>query len=154
MKTSRKKSRANSRRGTANSRFLRARNRAIRPSGPYRPSHKPRPSRYAGLSNFWIIVFLIGLAFSLGQIWKAHEVALLCTRLDGLRSQQRNLEEQFLSLQLKFEEITAYHRIEPLAREKLGMETSPHPPVIIAPVDNRFMAFRRKTAAKYLRGQD
>lgn len=103
------------------------------------------------MRNFWILVFLIFLLFSLGQVWKAHEVALLCLRLDELRDKQRNLEEQLLSTQFRFEEISSYARIEPLARETLGMQTSSRPPVLITPVDNQFLAFRRQ-AVKQNRG--
>ncbi len=93
-----------------------------------------------------MLVFFIVLAFSLGQIWKAHEVAMLCTNLDSLRCRQQSLEEKRMVLQLKFDEISKYSRIEPLAREVLGMHPSRQPPVVIAPLNDHFFAFRQGSA--------
>lgn len=138
------KQRVNSRRGTANSRYLRARSRALRPQGPYRPSRPPRPSRDLGLRVYWLVVFLILLLFSLGQIWKADEVTRLRTQIDSLRSQQQLLEERWLTLQLKADEISSYARIEPLAREKLGMRPASQPPTVITPLGSEFVAYRQR----------
>ncbi len=139
-----KKRRANSRRGTANSKFLRARNRVQRPSGPYRPRRKPRPSRDKSVRNFWLLAVLIFMIFSFGQIWKESQVSRLCANVDSLRTRQWELDEKFVSLQLKFKEISSYPRIEPLARAQLGMHPAPDPPVVISTVDEQFLAFRRK----------
>ena len=144
-RTSRTKKRANSRRETANARFLRSRNRSLRPPGPYRPYRPPRPTRDPGRRNFLIFVFGLLLVFSLGHIWKAHEVAQLCARLDSLRSYQRQLEQERLELQLKFDEMSSYSRIEPLARSRLGMHPSSHLPIVIPPVDNQSLALRRES---------
>ena len=143
MKKLNSKKNANSRRGTANSRYLRARSRAHKPPGFYRPSRPPRPARDTTQRNFWIFTAVILLAFSLGQIWKVHEVARVCARLDSLRSHQRDLEEKCLALRLKFDEIASYPKIESLARTKLGMLPSSNPPVVIAPLNDRFFTYRR-----------
>ncbi len=135
----------NSRRGTANSKFLRARSRAQRPPGPYRPSRKPRPSRDAGVRNYWILIIILFIAFGLGEIWKESRVSRLCARLDSLRSSQWELDEELLSLQLKLDDLSSYPKIEPLAREKLGMRPAVEPPVVITTVDERFLAFRNKS---------
>lgn len=139
-----RRSRANSRRGTANSKFLRARSRIQRPSGPYRPKRRPRPSRDTSVRKFWVIVLLIGLIFSMGQVWKANDVSRLCAKLDSLRRHNRELDEQAVTFRLKFKEISSYSRIEPLARETLKMRPAKEPPVIITPVDDRFLAYKRR----------
>ncbi|MCX6640486.1 MAG: cell division protein FtsL [bacterium] len=132
-----------SRRGTANARFLRARNRAVRPPGPYRPGHNPRPSKDGGLGNFWITVFLLMLLFILGQIWKSHQITTLFTHLDSLRNNQQELEERQIALQSRFQEVSSYPRIEPLARNLLGMTPPDKSPVVIAALDDQFLAMRQ-----------
>jgi cell division protein FtsL len=91
-----------------------------------------------------VIVFLIGLTFSMGQVWKANEVSRLCAELDSLRSRNQELYEQAVEGRLKFKEISSYSRIEPLAREKLNMRPAKEPPVILTPVDDRFLAYKRR----------
>jgi cell division protein FtsL len=98
--------------------------------------------------SFWVIIFLIGLVFSMGQVWKANEVSRLCTRLDSLRSRNQNLDEQVVALRLKFKEMSSYSRIEPLARDMLGMRPAQNPPVILTPVDDRFLAYKRRESQR------
>ncbi|TKJ41482.1 hypothetical protein CEE37_02665 [candidate division LCP-89 bacterium B3_LCP] len=134
----------NSRRGTANSRQKRARSQAIRPPGPYRPKRKPRPSKDFRLRLYWFAIALIVLAFCLGEVWKSHQVNRLCARLDKLRSQQAKLEEEYLNLQLKADEVFSYHHVEPLVKERLGMIPSKKSPIVITPLDDEFLAYRQK----------
>jgi len=136
---------ANSRRGTANSKIRRARSRAQRPSGPYSPSRKPRPSKDTGIRTYWLVLMALCIAFGLGQIWKESQVSRLCSTLDSLRSCQWDLEEEHLTLQMKLEELSAYPRIEPLARKILGMRPAEERPIVITTVDERFLAYRRKS---------
>jgi len=72
--------------------------------------------------------------FSFAHIWKAQAVNQICIRLDSLRSRQQELLERLKTQQLTFQEITLYSKIEPLAREVLGMRPSPVKPVVIAPL--------------------
>ncbi|MBU0518074.1 cell division protein FtsL [bacterium] len=132
------KRRTNSRRGTASSKFLRARSLLERPSGPYRPRRQPKPSKDLKLRSYWSLVFILALVFSLGQVWKAQQFSALRTNLETLRCEQTELEQHLLTLKLQYDEMTSYAVIEPLARETLGMFASTQPPVVIAPVDDRF----------------
>ncbi len=140
---SQRRLRQNSRRGTANSKFLRARSRLLRPPGPYRPRSSPRPAKDPGIRYTWLVIFLLSLAFALGQVWKAQQVSQLCEKIDRLRSRQEELYQQYLTLQLEFEDLASYPAIEPLAREKLGMHASPRPPVVIRPVEESLLAYKR-----------
>ncbi|RJP79571.1 MAG: hypothetical protein C4524_05135 [Candidatus Zixiibacteriota bacterium] len=117
--------------------FLRNRNRTMRPAGPYRPSRLPTPSRHRRLGGFFLILALMVLGFSLAHIWKAHEVSRLCTRMDALRTDQQELAKKLKTQQLILQELSTYSKIEPLARERLGMLPSPEPPVVLAPLEER-----------------
>ncbi len=142
---SKKGTRTNSRRGTANSKYLRVSSRAQRPPGPYRPQRKPRPAKDTTTLGYWAFVIFVVVLFGLGEIWKESQVSRLCTRLDSMRETQRDLNAEYLTLQLKYNELASYSRIEPLARKHLGMLPPPKSPVIIASVDEHFLAYRKKS---------
>jgi cell division protein FtsL len=90
-----------------------------------------------------LIIFFLFLCFALGQVWKAQQVAQLCEKIDRLRSEQEDLYQQYLTLQLKFDDLASYPAIEPLAKEKLGMHASPRPPIVIRPVEESLLAYKR-----------
>jgi cell division protein FtsL len=125
--------------------------RALRSSSPYRPSRLPRPSRDRSLRRFLGAVFLLVLLFSMGHIWKAQQVAQLCSRLDDLRRRQQELREKLKTLRLQYQEASTYSNIESLAREKLGMYPSQKPPVVIAALDEHFAAFKTDSKSKSTR---
>jgi cell division protein FtsL len=91
------------------------------------------------------MIILLVVLFGLGEIWKESQISRLCTRLDSLRSKQRQLNVEKLSLQLKYNDLASYARIEPLARERLGMLPAPKSPVIITSVDDHLLAYRKKS---------
>ena len=122
--------------------FLRAHSRAVRPPGPYRPRRLPRLRKENGLRDFLLLSFLLLLVFSFAYIWKAQSVTRLCARLDALRCQRQDLMEKLKSQQLIFQEATLYSRIEPLARERLGMQPSKVKPVVISPLHEQFESIR------------
>ena len=101
---------------------------------PYRPGRLPQLTQPPKLTLFFILLFALLLGFSFAHIWKAHAVNQICIRLDSLRSRQQELLERLKTQQLIFQEITLYSKIEPLAREVLGMRPSPVKPVVIAPL--------------------
>lgn len=125
--------------------------RALRSSSPYRPARLPRPSRDRSLRSFFAAVILLILIFSMGHIWKAQQVAHLCSRIDDLRRRQQELREKLKTLQLHYQEASTYSNIEALAKEKLGMFPSQKPPVVIAALDERFAAFNADAKSKSAR---
>jgi len=94
------------------------------------------------LRDFLLLSFLLLLVFSFAYIWKAQSVTQLCARLDALRCQRQDLMEKLKSQQLIFQEATLYSRIEPLARERLGMQPSKVKPVVISPLHEQFESIR------------
>ncbi len=125
----------------------------LRAPGPYRPTNLPKPGRDRNLAGFWWAAFLLFLVFSLAHIWKANDLAILCAHLDSLRGEQQELEHKLKGINLNLEEQTTYSKIEPLAREKLGMIPSPIPPVVLAPIDQHFAAIQveNKTSSRQKR---
>jgi cell division protein FtsL len=121
--------------------FLKLRNRAPRPPGPYRPTRLPRLTKNRGLSGFAALLFIMILGSSLAFTWKAQQMAYVLAHLDAARNRQSELQEKLKSLQLIMQEESNYSRIEPLARERLGMFPPAKPPVVIAPLDERVAAF-------------
>jgi len=101
---------------------------------PYRPGRLPRLTHPPKLTLFFILLFALCLGFSFAHIWKAHAANQICIRLDSLRSRQQELLERLKTQQLIFQEITLYSKIEPLARDVLGMRPSTVKPVVIAPL--------------------
>lgn len=87
----------------------------------------------------------------MGHIWKAQQVAQLCSRLDDLRRRQQELRENLKTLQLRYQEISTFSSIETLAREKLGMFPSQKSPVVIAALDEHFAAFKTDWKSKSTR---
>ncbi|MFH1862219.1 MAG: hypothetical protein ABH878_05340 [bacterium] len=125
-------------------RGLRQTNEEVTPEGLYRPRKRPKPIRDYSMRNFWISIALLILTFWLAQIWKANEIALVCTRLDSLRDRQQELLEKKQAVDLQFKDAASYARIEPLAREKLGMLPAQVAPVVIARFDERTTATRTR----------
>ncbi len=101
---------------------------------PYRPGRLPQLTQPPKLTLFFILLFALLLGCSFAHIWKAHAVNQICIRLDSLRSRQQELLERLMTQQLIFQEITLYSKVEPLAREVLGMRPSTVKPVVIAPL--------------------
>jgi len=101
---------------------------------PYRPGRLPRLTQPPKLTLFFALLFALFLGFSFAYIWKAHAVNQICIRLDSLRSRQQELLERLKTQQLIFQEITLYSKVEPLARDVLGMRPSTVKPVVIAPL--------------------
>jgi cell division protein FtsL len=121
--------------------LLKLRSRAPRPPGPYRPARLPRLTKKRGLGGFALLLCIMILGFSLAFTWKAQQMAYILAHLDAARNRQSELQEKLKSLQLIMQEESNYSRIEPLARERLGMVPPAKPPVVIAPLDERVAAF-------------
>lgn len=136
------------RKSSARRSFLK--NWSLRPPGPYRPARLPRPSKNRGYGGFLTALFILGLVATLAYTWKASLMAETLTRLDAARSHQQELQERLTTLQLIMQESSNYSRIEPLAREKLGMMPTPQPPVVIAPLDERVAAMPAQDNKVYL----
>jgi len=94
------------------------------------------------------------LIFSLGQVWKAQQFTELRSKLEMQRIEKTELEQSLLGLKLNYDEITSYAVVEPLARKKLGMVASTRPPVVIAPVDDRFLQDRDLLSQLTVRGAE
>jgi cell division protein FtsL len=124
--------------------------KSLRPPGPYRPQRLPRLTKNRGLGVFLTGVFLIIVAFSLAYTWKAQQMAYLLAHLDAARTHQQELRERLKSLQLIEQESTSYSRIEPLAREKLGMLPLDTLPIVIAVLDERVAAMPPQDNKDYL----
>jgi cell division protein FtsL len=120
---------------------LKFRNRTPRPPGPYRPARLPRLTKSHGLGGYSILLFIMILGFVLAFTWKAQQTAYVLAHLDAARNRQSELQEKLKSLQLIMQEESNYSRIEPLARERLGMFSPAKPPIVIAPLDERVAAF-------------
>jgi cell division protein FtsL len=112
---------------------------------PYRPRRLPRLTKTVGLTGFFILFFSLLLIFSFAHVWKAYAVNQICIRLDALRHRQQDLQERLKAQQLVFQDITLYSKIEPLARELLGMEASLVKPVVIAPLQEAVVGFQTAT---------
>jgi hypothetical protein len=129
----------NSRWGTADARFLRARNRATRPPGPYRPGYAPKPARDRSLGNYWITIFFLLLIFALAQIWKSHQITMISRQIEVQNQTQQELEERQIALQVKFQEISSFPRVEAFAKINLGMVSPEKPPTIIVALTDKSM---------------
>jgi len=101
---------------------------------PYRPRRLPRLIQPPKFTLFFILLFVLFLGFSFVHIWKAHAVNQICISLDSLRNRQQELLERLKTQQLIFQEITLYSKVEPLARNVLGMRPATVKPVVIAPL--------------------
>jgi cell division protein FtsL len=96
------------------------------------------------------LVFVLLLFSILAFTWKAAQMADTLTHLDAARTSQQDLKERLKSLQLILQEASNYSRIEPMAREKLGMLPPTTPPIVIAPLDDRVAALPAQSSEDYL----
>lgn len=101
---------------------------------PYRPRRLPTLTKPPKLTLFFVLLFAMLLGFSFAHIWKANAVSQICIKLDTFRNCRQDLLERLKSQQLIFQDMTLYSKIEPLAREVLGMRPSTSKPVVIAPL--------------------